>query len=42
MLVDAMPNADLLMPARTGHWVQWERADLFNRVVADFLDGTYA
>lgn len=42
MLVDRMPNADLMMPARTGHWVQWERADLFNRVVADFLDGTYA
>ncbi|NDZ96973.1 alpha/beta fold hydrolase [Streptomyces sp. SID6673] len=42
MLVDLMPNADLMMPARTGHWVQWERADLFNRVVADFLDGTYA
>lgn len=42
MLVDRMPNADLLMTARTGHWVQWERADLFNRVVADFLDGTYA
>ena len=42
MLVDAMPNADLLMPARTGHWVQWERADLFNKVVTDFLDGTYA
>ncbi|MEE4025242.1 alpha/beta fold hydrolase [Gordonia sp. PKS22-38] len=41
MLVDRMPNADLMMPARTGHWVQWERADLFNRVVADFLDGTY-
>ncbi|MGV9711924.1 alpha/beta fold hydrolase [Gordonia sp. NPDC003424] len=42
MLVDRMPNADLMMPARTGHWVQWERPDLFNRVVADFLDGTYA
>lgn len=42
MLIDRMPNADLLMTARTGHWVQWERADLFNRVVTDFLDGTYA
>ncbi|MDF3285191.1 MULTISPECIES: alpha/beta fold hydrolase [unclassified Gordonia (in: high G+C Gram-positive bacteria)] len=42
MLVDRLPYADLIMPARTGHWVQWERADLFNRVVADFLDGTYA
>lgn len=42
MLIDRMPNADLLMPARTGHWVQWERPELFNRVVTDFLDGTYA
>ena len=42
MLIERLPNADLIMPARTGHWVQWERADLFNRVVADFLDGTYA
>lgn len=39
MLVNRMLNADLVMPARTGHWVQWERADLFNRLVADFLDG---
>ncbi|MGW0035376.1 alpha/beta fold hydrolase [Gordonia sp. NPDC003376] len=42
MLVDRMPDADLVAVARTGHWVQWERADLFNRIVGDFLDGTYA
>ncbi|MBY6364628.1 alpha/beta fold hydrolase [Rhodococcoides corynebacterioides] len=42
MLLDRLPNADLVMPARTGHWVQWERADLFNRLVVDFLDDTYA
>ncbi|GAA4679078.1 alpha/beta fold hydrolase [Gordonia humi] len=42
MLVDRMPDADLMMVARTGHWVQFERAALFNRVVAAFCDGTYA
>jgi 4,5:9,10-diseco-3-hydroxy-5,9,17-trioxoandrosta-1(10),2-diene-4-oate hydrolase len=36
-LAATMPNCDLLMVAGTGHWVQWERADLFNRVVTDFL-----
>lgn len=36
-LVDRLPNADLIMPARTGHWVQWERSELFNRLVTDFL-----
>lgn len=25
--------------ARTGHWVQWERADVFNAVTAAFLSG---
>jgi 2-hydroxy-6-oxonona-2,4-dienedioate hydrolase/4,5:9,10-diseco-3-hydroxy-5,9,17-trioxoandrosta-1(10),2-diene-4-oate hydrolase len=37
MLVNLMPNAELVMTARTGHWMQWERADLFNRLVIDFL-----
>lgn len=32
-----MPNADLVMTARTGHWMQWERAELFNRIVTEFL-----
>lgn len=36
-LATTMPNCDLLMVANTGHWVQWERAELFNRVVTDFL-----
>jgi 4,5:9,10-diseco-3-hydroxy-5,9,17-trioxoandrosta-1(10),2-diene-4-oate hydrolase len=36
-LAATMPNCDLLMVAGTGHWVQWERAELFNRVVTDFL-----
>jgi 4,5:9,10-diseco-3-hydroxy-5,9,17-trioxoandrosta-1(10),2-diene-4-oate hydrolase len=37
MLVNLMPNAELVMTSRTGHWMQWERADLFNRLVNDFL-----
>lgn len=37
MLVNAMPNAELVMTSHTGHWMQWERAELFNRLVADFL-----
>lgn len=37
MLADRMPNADVLLAARTGHWVQWERADLFNAVTSAFL-----
>jgi 2-hydroxy-6-oxonona-2,4-dienedioate hydrolase/4,5:9,10-diseco-3-hydroxy-5,9,17-trioxoandrosta-1(10),2-diene-4-oate hydrolase len=26
------------MTSHTGHWMQWERADLFNRLAVDFLD----
>jgi len=37
MLVNQMPNAELVMTSRTGHWMQWERADLFNRLVVEFL-----
>ena len=37
MLLDVMPNAELVMTSRTGHWMQWERADLFNQLVTDFL-----
>ena len=37
MLANLMPNADLVMTSRTGHWVQWERAELFNRMAIDFL-----
>ncbi|MEU6582470.1 alpha/beta hydrolase [Nocardia sp. NPDC046763] len=38
MLVDAMPNCDLYLAANTGHWVQWERADLFNTLATAFLE----
>jgi 2-hydroxy-6-oxonona-2,4-dienedioate hydrolase/4,5:9,10-diseco-3-hydroxy-5,9,17-trioxoandrosta-1(10),2-diene-4-oate hydrolase len=37
MLGDRMPNADVLVTANTGHWVQWERAEFFNAVTAAFL-----
>ncbi|GHG90396.1 alpha/beta fold hydrolase [Streptomyces lanatus] len=39
MLADRMPNCDLYEVAGTGHWVQFERAELFNRMCADFLAG---
>lgn len=39
MLGNRMPNADVLVTANTGHWVQWERADFFNAVTAAFLEG---
>jgi 4,5:9,10-diseco-3-hydroxy-5,9,17-trioxoandrosta-1(10),2-diene-4-oate hydrolase len=39
MLADRMPNCDLYTVAHTGHWVQWERAELFNGLCTDFLAG---
>ena len=37
ILANLMPNAELVMTSRTGHWMQWERAELFNRMAVDFL-----
>ena len=37
MLLNAMPNAELVMTSHTGHWMQWERAELFNELVTEFL-----
>lgn len=37
LLANMMPNAKLVMTSHTGHWMQWERAELFNRLVTDFL-----
>jgi 4,5:9,10-diseco-3-hydroxy-5,9,17-trioxoandrosta-1(10),2-diene-4-oate hydrolase len=37
MLLNLMPNAELVMTSHTGHWMQWERADLFNQLVTEFL-----
>ena len=41
-LVRRMPNCDLYLAARSGHWVQWERPDLFNTLAVDFLGGKEA
>lgn len=32
-----LPVCDVVLYSRTGHWMQWERADEFNAVVAAFL-----
>lgn len=37
MLAERMPNCDLYLAAETGHWVQWERAELFNALAVAFL-----
>ena len=37
MLAERMPNCDAYLAANTGHWVQWERADLFNALTTAFL-----
>jgi 4,5:9,10-diseco-3-hydroxy-5,9,17-trioxoandrosta-1(10),2-diene-4-oate hydrolase len=37
MLFNRLPNAELVMTSHTGHWMQWERAELFNSLVVDFL-----
>jgi len=37
LLQARLPACDLRLFSRTGHWVQWERADEFNASVAAFL-----
>jgi len=37
LLQSLMPNAELVITSHTGHWMQWERAELFNRLVDEFL-----
>ncbi len=32
------PMRELVMTPHTGHWMQWERAELFNRLVIEFLE----
>lgn len=36
-LIAGLPNAELHVFNRCGHWAQWEHADKFNRMVLDFL-----
>ncbi|WP_406045827.1 alpha/beta fold hydrolase [Micromonospora sp. NBC_00898] len=37
LLAERMPHCDLYLVARTGHWVQWERPNLFNTLAVAFL-----
>lgn len=37
VLQKAMQNCDLYQFSKTGHWVQWERADEFNAATTGFL-----
>jgi pimeloyl-ACP methyl ester carboxylesterase len=36
-LLDCIPGAELHVFDRCAHWVQWDQAERFNRLVADFL-----
>ena len=36
-LMAGLPNADMHVFGRCGHWAQWEHADKFNRMVVEFL-----
>lgn len=38
ILARQIPNARLLVVPKCGHWVQWEKADEFNRTVLAFLE----
>ena len=38
ILLKSIPNADLHVFSKCGHWCQWERADEFNNIVGAFLD----
>jgi 4,5:9,10-diseco-3-hydroxy-5,9,17-trioxoandrosta-1(10),2-diene-4-oate hydrolase len=38
ILLKTMPNAQLHVYPKCGHWAQWEKADEFNALVADFLE----
>ncbi|NWH07454.1 MAG: alpha/beta fold hydrolase [Alphaproteobacteria bacterium] len=37
IMMRQIPNARFLVVPRCGHWVQWEKADEFNRTVSTFL-----
>ncbi|MER7556804.1 alpha/beta fold hydrolase [Nocardioides sp. NPDC126508] len=37
LLARTMPSCDVYLAAETGHWVQWERAELFNELATAFL-----
>jgi len=37
-LLQLIPRAELHVFRDCAHWVQWDQAERFNRLVADFLD----
>lgn len=37
ILLKTIPNADLHVFSKCGHWAQWEKADEFNQLVGEFL-----
>ncbi|WP_084419892.1 alpha/beta fold hydrolase [Henriciella litoralis] len=41
ILLKTIPNADLHVFSKCGHWCQWERADEFNHIIGSFLDRPY-
>ncbi|MCZ6877364.1 MAG: alpha/beta hydrolase [Acidobacteria bacterium] len=40
LLFQLLPNAELHVFNQCAHWVQWDQAERFNRLVADFLSGS--
>lgn len=39
-MLDLLPNADLHVFSRCGHWTQIERADEFSALVANYVEGS--
>ncbi len=37
LLFELLPNAEFHVFSDAAHWVQWDQADRFNTLVADFL-----
>lgn len=37
LLLESLPDAELHVFNQCGHWVQWDQAERFNRIVGDFL-----
>lgn len=37
LLAGALPSCDVYLAANTGHWVQWEQAEMFNELARAFL-----
>ncbi len=40
LLFEAIPHAQLHVFSESAHWVMWDEAERFNRLVADFITGT--